>query len=193
MSPAQLRYIKPSAVEVAGQALATAPSSGADAHVRSGAPLEGEDGANSESVGEEGDEEEVDLPDHAGGSHQTTMDANLSAQVLENVALVSIIVKHLQLWGLRMAYINLAFAKEARCCRAEYLTVFACVEALVRTLEGTELQEGVLENKPYLRLSAEEDDKLFWPEARRCRDAFGHELLRLIVFPHFPRMKKEYL
>ena len=89
------------------------------------------------------------------------MDANLSAQVLENVALVSIIVKHLQLWGLRMAYINLAFAKEARCCRAEYMTVFACVEALTRTLEGTELQEGVLENKPYLRLSAEEDDKLF--------------------------------
>ena len=58
LSPAQLIYIKPSAVEVAGQALATAPSSGADAHVRSGAPLEGEDGANYESVGEEGDEEE---------------------------------------------------------------------------------------------------------------------------------------
>ena len=141
-------------------------------------------------MGEEGDEEEVDLPDHAGGSHQTTMDANLSAQVLENVALVSIIVKHLQLWGLRMAYINLAFVKEARCCRAEYMTVFACVEALTRTLEGTELQEGVLENNPYLGLSAEEDDKLFWPEARRCRDEFGHELLRLIVFPHFPRIKK---
>ena len=42
------------------------------------------------------------------------MDANLSAQVLENVALVSVIVKHLQLWGLPMAHINLAFAKEAR-------------------------------------------------------------------------------
>ena len=65
LSPAQLRYIKPSAVEVAGQALATAPSSGADAHVRSGAPLEGEDGASYESMGEEGDEEEVDPPDHA--------------------------------------------------------------------------------------------------------------------------------
>ena len=81
--------------------------------------MEGEDGASYESMGEEGDEEEVDPPDHAGGSHQTMMDANLSAQVLENVALVSVIVKHLQLWGLPMAYINLAFAKEARCCRAE--------------------------------------------------------------------------
>ena len=81
----------------------------------------------------------------------------------------------------------------ARCCRAEYMTVFACDEALTRTLEGTELQEGVLENNPYLGLSAEEDDKLFWPEARRCRNEFGHELLRLIVYPKFPRMKKEYL
>ena len=53
------------------------------------------------------------------------------ALVLGDEDLVSVIVKHLNLLAIQYSCLNVTFAKEARRNRPEYLTVVACVKALI--------------------------------------------------------------
>ena len=115
------------------------------------------------------------------------------AKVLHDEHLVSSIVKHLHLAAINFSVLNVTFAKEARRCRPEYMTVCASVDALIGTLENTDMQEDWLRYDPSLRHRADEEDKVFWPAERYCRDKFGYLLLSYIVHPNFPIMKKEYL
>ena len=113
------------------------------------------------------------------------------AMVLGDEDLVSVIVKHLNLLAIQYSCLNVTFAKEARRNRPEYLTVVACVNALVRTLEQQEEKAEQMKDWED-EWQIDPDDKLFWSAPRYCKYNFGFLLLLYIVWPGFPIMKDEY-
>ena len=101
---------------------------------------------------------------------------NIYEQLLKNEDFVSIMVHRLNVWGLPLSYVNNAFAKEARRCRAEYMTVFVRLRrgAPPDLLEGTELQEAeakLVNTTPSLSHLdwVFEENKRMWPEKYRMK------------------------